>query len=120
MAQINLNFSNVPSREPLPEGLYELRVAKVEQTTSKTSGNPMLKVEFDVMTEGYTGRKIWANYMLMENSYWKIQELFKSLGLDADGIVDVDTDELVGLTCTGKITQREYNGDIQNEVKKTM
>lgn len=120
MAQINLNFSGVSSREPLPEGLYELQVAKVEQTVSKASGNPMLKIEFNVLTEGYEGRKIWSNYVLTENMYWKVQELFKSLGLDADGIVDIDTDDMIGLTCTGKITQREYQGDIQNELKKTL
>lgn len=120
MAMMNLDFSSVPSREPLPEGLYDVRIAKVEETKSKTSGNPMLKVEFDVLTEGYTGRKIWSNYMLTENSYWKIQELFGSLGLDTSGVVEIDTNDLVGLTCTAKVVQREYQGDIQNEIKKTM
>ena len=41
---LNLDFSSVPSREPLEEGIYSLTIAKVEETTSST-GNPMLKVE---------------------------------------------------------------------------
>lgn len=120
MAQINLNFANVASREPLPEGIYSAQVAKVEQILSKTSGNPMLKVEFDIISEDYPNRKVWANYVLTEAAMWKVQELFKALGLDADGIIDIDTDDLVGMGCNLKIEQREYNGDIVNDVKKAL
>lgn len=120
MAMMNLDFSNVPSREPLPEGVYDVQIAKIEETKSKTSGNPMLKIEFDILSEGYNGRKIWANYLLTENCLWKMQELFGSLGLDSEGIVQMDTTELIGMTCKAKIAQREYNGEIMNEIKKTM
>ena len=120
MAIMNLNFSNVPSREPLPEGVYAASVAKVEQVLSKTSGNPMLKVEFDIMAEGFEKRKVWGNYVLTESAMWKVKELFEALGLEADSIVEMDTDDLVGLTCNLKIAQREYEGNIQNEIKKAM
>lgn len=120
MAMMNLDFSSVPSREPIPEGVYEVQIAKVEETKSKTSNNPMLKVEFTVLDEPYNGRKVWANYVLTADALWKVKELFASLGLDSDGIVEMDTADLIGLTCKAKIAQREYNGDIQNEIKKTM
>lgn len=121
MAMIkNLDFSNVTSRDPLPEGVYEATVAKVDSVVSKTSGNPMLKVEFDIHAEGYEGRKIWGNYVLTENCMWKVAELFNALGLDTDAIVEIDTDDLIGLDCSLKIAQREYEGNIQNEIKKAM
>lgn len=120
MARLNLDFSNVQSREAMPEGVYDASVAKVEQVLSKSSGNPMLKVEFDIQTEGFTGRKIWGNYVLTEAAMWKVQELFSALGLDTDAILEIDTDDLIGLNCQLKIGQREYEGNIQNEIKKAM
>ena len=61
---LNLDFSSVPSREPLEEGVYALTIAKVEEATSST-GNPMLKIEYDV--NGVDGnRKLWDNYVLID------------------------------------------------------
>ena len=120
MARLNLDFSNVQSRDPLPEGTYPASVAKVEQVLSKSSGNPMLKVEFNILDEAYAGRKVWGNYVLTEAAMWKVQELFSALGLDTDAILDIDTDDMVGMTCNLKIAQREYEGNIQNEIKKAM
>lgn len=120
MARLNLDFSNVESRTPLPEGVYDLEVSKVEMTTAKSSGNPMMKVEFRVLTDGFEKRKLFSNYVLTADAMWKVQELMLSLGMDADSIVDIDTDELIGLTCKGKVAQREYEGEIYSELKKTM
>ena len=118
MARLNLDFSNVQSREPMPEGVYPASVAKVEQVLSKSSGNPMLKIEFNIMDEAFAGRKVWGNYVLTEAAMWKVQELFTALGLDADSILEIGTDDMVGMTCNLKIAQREYEGNIQNEIKK--
>lgn len=115
---LNLDFSNVPSREPLEEGVYSLRIAKAEETVSST-GNPMLKVEYDVMgVEG--NRKLWDNYVLIDKCLWKVQELFKALGIDTDQIVTMDPQELIGMEVQAKVIQEEYQGDITNRVKKIL
>jgi hypothetical protein len=115
---LNLDFSSVPSREPLAEGVYTLRIAKVEETTSST-GNPMLKVEYDVVgVDG--GRKLWDNFVLIDKALWKLKELFDALGIDTSQIVEMDVQELVGLEVQAKVVQDTYNGDITNRVKKIM
>lgn len=115
---INLDFSSVPSREPLEEGVYHLQIAKVEETNSST-GNPMLKVEYDVLgVEG--NRKLWDNYVLIDKCLWKVKELFDALGIDTSALVEMDVNELVGLEVQAKVIQETYNGDIQNRVKKVM
>jgi hypothetical protein len=115
---LNLDFSSVPSREPLAEGVYTLQIAKVEETTSST-GNPMLKVEYDVMgVEG--GRKLWDNFVLIDKALWKLKELFDALGIDTSSIVEMDVQELVGLEVQAKVVQDTYNGDIVNRVKKIL
>ena len=113
---LNLDFSSVPSREPLEEGIYSLTIAKVEETSSST-GNPMLKVEYDV--NGVDGnRKLWDNYVLIDKCLWKVQELFNALGIDTSAVVEMDVSELVGLQVSAKVIQEEYNGDTVNRVKK--
>ena len=115
---LNLDFSSIPSREPLEEGVYHLRIAKVEETTSST-GNPMLKVEYDVMdVEG--NRKMWDNYVLIDKCLWKVKELFDAVGIDTSELVEMDVTELVGMEVTGKVIQETYNGDIVNRIKKVM
>ena len=115
---LNLDFSSVPSREPLEEGVYHLRIAKVEETTSST-GNPMLKVEYDVMdVEG--NRKLWDNYVLIDKCLWKVKELFDAIGVDTSELVEMDVTELVGMEVNAKVIQETYNGDIVNRIKKVM
>lgn len=115
---LNLDFSNVPSREPLVEGLYPVRIAKVEEKTSST-GNPMLAVEYDVLgVEG--NRKLFDNFVLIDKCLWKIKELFEAMGLDASAAIEIDPQELVGMEVTVKIIQEEYNGETVNRVKKVM
>lgn len=115
---INLDFSSVPSREPLEEGVYHLQIAKVEETTSST-GNPMLKVEFDVLdVEG--NRKLWDNYVLIDKCLWKVKELFDAVGIDTAELVEMDVAELVGLEVNAKVIQEAYNENIMNRIKKIM
>lgn len=115
---INLDFSSIPSREPLEEGVYHLQIAKVEETISST-GNPMLKVEYDVLgVEG--NRKLWDNYVLIDKCLWKVKELFDAIGIDTSVLVEMDVNELVGMEVQAKVIQETYNGDIMNRVKKVM
>ena len=115
---LNLDFSSVPSREPLEEGVYHLRIAKVEETTSST-GNPMLKAEYDVVdVDG--NRKLWDNYVLIDKCLWKVKELFDAIGVDTSELVEMDVTELVGMEVNGKVIQETYNGDIVNRIKKVM
>lgn len=116
---MNLDFSNVPSREPLEEGIYTLSIAKVEEKTAKSSGNPMLSIEYDVV--GVDGnRKLFDNYVLTDAAMWKLKELLDALGIDTSTLVSLDPQELIGLQVQAKIVQDEYNGETVNRVKKIL
>lgn len=115
---LNLDFSSVPSREALEEGVYRLSIAKVEETTSST-GNPMLKVEYDVQ-DVPGNRKLWENYVLIDKCLFKLKELFDALGVDTSELVEMDVQELVGMEVQGKVIQETYNGEIVNRIKKVL
>lgn len=115
---VNLDFSSVPSREPLAEGVYHLQIAKVEEKQSST-GNPMLSIEYDVLdVDGK--RKLWDNYVLIEKCLFKVKELFNAVGIDTSEIVEMDVQELVGMEVNAKVIQETYNGEVVNRIKRVM
>lgn len=111
---MNLDFSSVPSREPLEEGIYECLIKKVEEKTS-ANGKPMISVLFEE-TESKTG--IFENYVIQENCLWKLKELLDAVGLDTSSQVDLDEASLEGTIVKCKVIQDEYNGNIVNRIKK--
>lgn len=115
----NLDFSSIPSREPLEEGIYLMTIEHIEEKTSST-GNPMLLVRFK---EPETGTAVFENYVLLPQNMWKLGELVEACGIDPKELGSVDTEELIpmltGIQVKAKITQDTYEGRITNRVKKT-
>lgn len=114
MANMNLDFSNVQGGTILDEGMYNVTIESVEEKTS-VSGKPMLLVRF---REEETKTAIFENYVLQENCLWKLKELLSAAGIECNGSVDVDTDDLVGLVFKAKIVQDDYNDSKVNRIKK--
>lgn len=110
---LNLDFSNVKNREPLPEGTYLLTIKKVTSKLSST-GNPMLVIQFE---EPETKTNIFENYSLQEQAIFKLQGLLKAIGLDADAQLTLDESELEGSMIRAALIQDEYNGNINNKIK---
>lgn len=111
---INLDFSNVQERKPLEPGVYNFTVEKAAEAVSK-SGKPMLKV---TLKEADTGTFVFDNFVLEETCLWRLKQFFTALGLDTSESLDVDPDELIGYSVTASVEQEEYNGNINNKVKK--
>ncbi|WP_301003098.1 DUF669 domain-containing protein [uncultured Duncaniella sp.] len=119
---LNIDFSSVPSREPLEEGTYLLSISEAEEKLSST-GNPMISLTFDVLsTEDGTPidgqRKLWDNYSLQAQALFKLKDLFQALGIDTSALVEMDVSELVGQQVRAKVVQETYNGELRNRIKK--
>lgn len=113
MAQ--LNFSEVPSREPLQEGIYVLTIEDIEEKVSRTNKD-MLLVRF---REQETQTAVFTNFMLQPESLWKLKQLVDALGIEA---TDMDTADLIpqllNAEVKAKIVQRTYNDQVQNDIKQ--
>ena len=114
MANLNLDFSNVRGNVVLEEGTYNVTLKKVEEKTSST-GNPMLFVVFE---EEETGTGLFENYVLTEKCLWKLKELLVASGVECDGAIDIDPEELLGLCYKAKVIKEDYNGSPVNRIKK--
>ena len=114
MANMNLDFSNVQGGTILEEGMYGVIVESVEEKTS-ASGKPMLLVRF---REKETKTAIFENYVLQENCLWKLKELLVAAGIECGGVIDFNTEDLIGLEFNAKIIQDSYNDSTVNRIKK--
>lgn len=115
MANMNLDFSNVQSNNTLlEEGMYNVVIEAVEPKTSST-GKPMLLIRF---REESTQAALFENYVLQENCLWKLKELLNATGCECDGVIDFDTDDLIGLAFKVKVVQEDYNDSKVNRIKK--
>lgn len=114
MANINLDFSNVRGSEVLEEGIYNLTIESIEEKVSSTGKN-MLLIRF---REENTKTAIFENYVLQENCLFKLKELLSAAGMDCDGVCDLDTDLLIGMTFKAKVTKEQYNDSDVNRIKK--
>ncbi len=113
-----IDFSGVPDREAAPAGEYIVEVVSAEMRTSsgqKTSGSQMIFLHFKIVESEYDAH-IFENLIVHPDSMWKVKQFFKAVGLiDAQGQVQMATDELVGVRCRGRVSQEiwavEQNGD---------
>lgn len=51
--------------DPVPAGFYECQIEEAEFTHAESTGNPMLKFKWTVISpDGYKGRKLFSNHVL--------------------------------------------------------
>jgi len=74
----------------VPDGKYQVQVDKVELTTAKSSGNPMLKWTLRILGPHYAGRLLWRNNVIAtrENVRWLKNDLHLC-GLDLVRLSDL-------------------------------
>lgn len=121
MAQISIDLSGIVTREfeALPAGRYPVEVLDVTREISK-NGNPMLNWQFSVVGGEFDGRRLFTNTMLMDSSLWKLRMFLLALGYDEadlEGPIELELEELIGLTALARVAQRVYEGELRNEIR---
>ncbi len=76
--------------DPVPDGKYQVNVDKVELTTTKSSGYPMLKWTLRILAPRFPGRFLWRNNVMAsrENLKWLKGDL-AVCGLDLHKLSDL-------------------------------
>lgn len=121
-----IDFSAVEDLVAIDENDYEATLTSFEYfPTSKSSGEPYYQLEFTVSEPPYAGRKLWRNFSCQKQALWAFKQAAVRLGADPDDLIgSVDMDEIlegiVGRDCVLRVGQREYEGEIRNEVKRVM
>ena len=118
LTQLDDAFANAPVEEKefdsVPDGKYQVNVEKVEITTARSSGNPMLKWTLRILAPSCRGRLLWRNNVMAtrENLKWLKNDLHVC-GLDLQKLSDLPANLERLLDVKLEITKRT-KGDSEN------
>ena len=111
----------------LPSGQYDVQVAKAAHKLSKTDKS-MYEVEFVITSGPYANRRLWNRYVISPESPKALAFFFahmKALGLGPEFFATQPSDDAVALalvnkTCRVDVGQSSYNGQVRNDILKTL
>jgi len=118
------NFSSSDFRpEPLAPGSYEMAIESIEDTITRKTNKPMIKVTYDCVHQGYEGRKAWQNIVLPAAKY-QVALLLRATGeYTEEDIISpnfhFEYDDLIGRRVGVVLTPSMYNGQPTTNVKRT-
>jgi hypothetical protein len=115
--------------QPLPKGTYILQITSVDSSKASKAGNPQMMIEAAVVGGDHDGKKCTLWYPLDGKAAWRTRNLLEGTGIDFEeidgGEVDedgkkifgykFDTDDLVEAQFMCDVTQREYEGKMNND-----
>lgn len=135
MAGLKVNFAEVEgSFDPLPEGLYDVEVERIEVRESKSSEHDYFNWELNVLHEDHEGRKLWMITSLSPRAMFRLKDTLVALEvikedeeLDFEWEDDVDVTptegplltnpDLQGMTgIVARVTNEVYDGKERNRV----
>lgn len=110
--------------KPMPEGVYILQLREDVEIKEGPQG-PYWKWSFEVPKEHdgeeqpNSGRRLFTNTSLSDDSYWKLKEVFKAFGV----ATDTDTEDLVGKRVKAVVVIRPIGGgarkgELTNDISK--
>lgn len=108
--------------EPLPEGLYTVVCEKAELTTTKNTGNPMIKATFKVLDQQHKNRLVWENFVLTSTGLWKVKSFLDAAGskvAQGDAVTEQDiANAMKGVTVVAYLEPTVgENGKASNNIK---
>jgi hypothetical protein len=117
---------------PLPAGDYAVQFDSIEFLPPKSADkHPQMKISGHVEGGAYGGKNCTIFYSQSPKSLWKTEALLEAsgieydleeLGADEEGHEQIklgfDDDDLVGCSVLYTVSQREYNGKMQNDFNK--
>lgn len=117
------------SYDPLPVGKYEAKVVSSEFKNAKSSNAPMIAIQFEIINnEEFERRRVFTNIVFTEKALDFAVEKLAALGytdqvelaenIAGEGDPAIVCRQLLDQFAIITLEQREWNGKINNEVKR--
>lgn len=125
---IRVNLAGVESEfEALPSGRYLCNITDGEIRESgpeaKHPGSEYIRWELTVAQGDFEGRKLFTNSTLLEHALFSLHNVLKATGKWDQKALDnpkfeFEIDEVVGSQVVAVVAQRDYQGEMVNDVKR--
>lgn len=135
MPSTTVNFADVDSFEPLPEGSYDIEIDKVEVRRNKADDGDYLNWELVVIDGEYENRRLWMITSLKPQALFRLKQVLLDLGIidedEAEMDIEWDDDiepttsggplllypELTGIEAVAQVKNEMYEGRERNRVE---
>lgn len=116
-----IDFSNVEEGGfNLPDGEYIVKVKKIEQKTSQSSGAPYFNWELMVIQGVKKGTKVFHITSLKEAALFNLRNTLIACGIDVPkGKMSMDIKSLIGKVMGVTTVNEEYEGKKRPKIKET-
>lgn len=105
-----------------PAGTYYLKVRNAQEKISKTSGRPMIAVEYVIAEGEYADRVHVFNYLTFieagAKGHGMTLHALKAHGLPWEGDIEISAGDFSGITVQAELEIENYQGKDKNVVKK--
>lgn len=117
MPKMTIDLSNVEEFSAIPAGVYTAFVVDCE-VGSSSAGNTMATLTFNISEGEYENRKLFAYLVFTERSLWRVKQILEAvLGKKLEKAeMELDTEELIGKKVKIRVSQRDYQGSMRNNV----
>ena len=108
---ISVDFSDVESAGAISDGWAKGLVKKAELTEAKTSGEPMVVVQWGA-SRGKEKAGVYDNLSLQPQALWRFKTMLEACGYAVEeGAMDIDPDDLIDLEADIQIVNDDsYDG----------
>lgn len=135
MPSTTVNFADVDSFEPLPEGSYDIEVDKVEVRRNKADDGDYLNWELVVIDGEYENRRLWMITSLKPQALFRLKQVLLDLGIIDEDEEEMDLEwdddvepttsggplllypELQGIEAVAQVKNEMYDGRERNRVE---
>ncbi len=117
MPKVNVNLNEVEDiSQPMPAGIYIVRVLTGEKAVGKDSGKEYIHWEVEVVEGDSKGRHLFFNTSLSEKALWNLKKLLTAAKVVTNKDGSFNTEDVAGKEFQAVVGQRDYEGRVTNEV----
>ena len=116
----DVNLSEVPELQPVPDGTLVVEVESWEEKKS-SNGNPMASICTKIIAPAEVAEKVGKYYlrvMLMNSLAWRWRQIYDAAGILELGEGGLDPDDLIGKQFGMIVSLREYEGRPSNQEQR--
>ena len=107
---MQINFDEIDSigeYQPVPEGTYVCRVARVDEARS-SRGDDMWKLRLEIEDGEHAGRVIFDRLVFSPRAMPRVKRICQCLGVRVEGQLELTADMLVGRRCQVRVLVGDY------------
>jgi hypothetical protein len=94
----------------VPDGIYEIECVEAIEKTSKSSGNPMIQLTWEIVGKnGDNGPRLKDWLVMSEAVAWRIDAFLVAIGRHpGEGVeIELDADDLIGVAVRARLKQEK-------------